>query len=471
MHPLISILLLFCVVLPLAGQAPGGVPGPTYWRKPATLITDKATVAKEQYWNGWPTLSAVHEERVMLPQKPVTLFTVFRPQDASVEETVYSITQRHTPAFILTNRRLANLQDTTYLNLPIDFWRKPRITTWMHSFADQGAARVSLLTCNRADLPVTSGQGDIAEVVLYPRFLSATEQARVHTYLALKYGVALARGQDYLSATGEVLWSGRRDSAYAHRITGIGRAEATNWYQGQSRFQTAEATLHLGIQPLQQPNGQPDPRLPNNSYLLWGDNDAPWTWEIDSFSAPHAILRRQWMVRSHQFPDTLTTYLRFTEPGRWSAFPPGTMITLEVDRTGTGTFPSEQTDAYQAQVNAVTGQLNFAGIPWDTDGSGSDRVRLSAPAAVVPQRLDGDLSVYPNPVPVATPLQVSWQMTDRPSQPIILQVIDVHGRILKEFQYAPARFVRQPVVLPQAGVYWLVCRIGRREQSTKIVAQ
>lgn len=467
MRLLTSILLLFSPGLPLIGQVPGGVPQPAYWGKPDTL----ATVSMVRDWNGWPILQHAVQAAVMLPQKPVTLFTVFRPADASTEETVFTVTQHDTPSFILTNRRLANLQDTTYLNLPADFWRKPRITTWMHSFANQDAARMNLLTLDRADLPVTSGQGDIAEVVLYPRFLSTAEQARVHTYLALKYGVALAWGQDYLSAAGEVLWSARHDSAFAHRITGIGRAEAAGWYQGQSRFQTAQATLQLGIQPLSQPNGQPDRRLPDNSYLLWGDNDAPWTWETDTSSPQRAVLRRQWLVRSHAFPDTLTTYLRFMEPGRWSAFPPGTTITLEVDRTGTGTFPSERTNTYQAKVDASTGELDFTGIPWDTDGLGNDRVRLTVPATLAPASLEGDLSVYPNPVAVAAPLQVTWQTTDLPSEHITLQVIDVHGRVVQEFQHAPARYLRQSVVLPQAGLYWLVCRIGRREQSTKIVAQ
>ncbi|MFN0200304.1 MAG: hypothetical protein ACKVTZ_02220, partial [Bacteroidia bacterium] len=72
--------------------------------------------------------------------------------------------------------------------------------------------------------------GKIAEVILYPIDQNATEQKRVESYLAIKYGITLDQtvATNYLASDGTtIFWNGTTNSSHKNNITGIARDDAS----------------------------------------------------------------------------------------------------------------------------------------------------------------------------------------------------------------------------------------------------
>ncbi|HWV68799.1 hypothetical protein, partial [Chitinophaga sp.] len=79
--------------------------------------------------------------------------------------------------------------------------------------------------------------GNIPEVILYSRKLSALERQQVQSYMALRYGLTLGIDTpvDYLASDGTTtMWKASAGSGFAKHITGIGRDDRGMLYQKQS---------------------------------------------------------------------------------------------------------------------------------------------------------------------------------------------------------------------------------------------
>ena len=89
--------------------------------------------------------------------------------------------------------------------------------------------------------------GEIAEVLLYDadQRTGGTE-ARIASYLALKYGVTLSH--NYVASDGTTtFWDVSANTGYNNNIAGIGRDDASRLVQRQSRSQSSNlVTMGLG---------------------------------------------------------------------------------------------------------------------------------------------------------------------------------------------------------------------------------
>ena len=83
-------------------------------------------------------------------------------------------------------------------------------------------------TVNNTDKNYFNGQ--IAEILVFDRVLTATERANAESYLAIKYGVTL--GHDYTNSLNTILYP---LSSHMNRITVIGREDCQNLNQKQSK--------------------------------------------------------------------------------------------------------------------------------------------------------------------------------------------------------------------------------------------
>lgn len=84
--------------------------------------------------------------------------------------------------------------------------------------------------------------GGIAENIVYDAPLAAGDQAKVNSYLAIKYGITLdadpastATNYNYVSSAGTTIWDGVANSNYHHDITGLGRDDASALLQLKSK--------------------------------------------------------------------------------------------------------------------------------------------------------------------------------------------------------------------------------------------
>ena len=123
--------------------------------------------------------------------------------------------------------------------------------------------------------------GTMSEVIVYNREVSGVELQRIHSYLALKYGITMGGGtQNYLASDGSVYWNATTNGAYSNDIAGIGLDDCTALNQKQSRSVNSDAlvTLALGSE-IAATNAENNSIITNDkSFLVWGNNDGATTF-------------------------------------------------------------------------------------------------------------------------------------------------------------------------------------------------
>ena len=120
--------------------------------------------------------------------------------------------------------------------------------------------------------------GRIAEVIHYNRKLTAPERQKVHSYLALKYGITLDQTSpyNYVATNGTVYWDATVNSAFKYNIAGVGRDNFTNLNQKQSKSVNAGQfiTMAVGAEIAASNLANASVITNDRSYFVWGDNNA-----------------------------------------------------------------------------------------------------------------------------------------------------------------------------------------------------
>ena len=117
--------------------------------------------------------------------------------------------------------------------------------------------------------------GDINEILVYTYSLSALNQAKAETYLAVKYGVTLdnvggGTQGDYTATTGANIWDASDGSSYQNNVIGIGREDSEDLYQKQSH--TYDDTTRIYLNTLETSNTTNTGTFNDFSYIMMGDN-------------------------------------------------------------------------------------------------------------------------------------------------------------------------------------------------------
>ncbi len=88
-----------------------------------------------------------------------------------------------------------------------------------------------------ADVTAEFWTGNIAEVVEYSANISVSDQQKIDSYLAIKYGITLNQtsATDYLASDGTVIWSASDNTGYVTDIFGIGQDDASGLNQKVSQ--------------------------------------------------------------------------------------------------------------------------------------------------------------------------------------------------------------------------------------------
>lgn len=199
--------------------------------------------------------------------------------------------------------------------------------------------------------------GQIPEVAIYTTPLTAAERLKVHSYLAVKYGVTLDQTatQNYVASDGTVLWNGTTNSGYKNNITGIARDDASALNQKQSK------SVNTGLQVVMG-NGNTiatTNALNTNTFsadksaLVWGDDAG----SVASWTATGAPPSRQIVARKWKTQETGTVgYVKVQVP----------------DNGGTNGLPAETNTVYllvDADGNFASGATEVAmtlnGTNWE----------------------------------------------------------------------------------------------------------
>ncbi|MCF8253905.1 MAG: hypothetical protein K9J84_04945, partial [Bacteroidia bacterium] len=119
-------------------------------------------------------------------------------------------------------------------------------------------------------------EGYIGEFMFFNSTLSAANLNKVHSYLALKYGITLdntgggAQG-DYTAPNGALLWDASDNPTYHNHIIGIGREDGEGYEHRQSH--TIDDSVRLYVGTLASTNlSNYSPIFNDSSYIVMGSN-------------------------------------------------------------------------------------------------------------------------------------------------------------------------------------------------------
>ncbi|RAV22266.1 hypothetical protein DQG23_04765 [Paenibacillus contaminans] len=116
--------------------------------------------------------------------------------------------------------------------------------------------------------------GELAEVIVFSG-TTAPYRNQIQSYLALKYGLTLNKGEtDYVNSQGTSIWSAAANTGYKNRITGIGRDSGSSLNQGQSKSQDAGALVTIAAGNDMKASNQEiaGGSIADGDFLIFGDN-------------------------------------------------------------------------------------------------------------------------------------------------------------------------------------------------------
>ncbi|MBK7872689.1 MAG: hypothetical protein IPJ74_19435 [Saprospiraceae bacterium] len=175
-------------------------------------------------------------------------------------------------------------------------------------------ATVDMVTFDPTDMFIGSSDaaefwlGEINEVVVYNRKLSATEIQKVESYLALKYGTTLDQttNTDYLASDDSKMWENDNDG-FEHDIAGLGKDECTGLHQKQSSSVNADDVVTFAMgDALAATNADNANAVTNDlSFFTWANDNGNTDVFSTMVTAANAELRmaRIWKVDKFNWED------------------------------------------------------------------------------------------------------------------------------------------------------------------------
>jgi hypothetical protein len=121
--------------------------------------------------------------------------------------------------------------------------------------------------------------GDVQELIILKRnrmsdpFLPSAELSKIHSYLAVKYGLTLTT--DYVASNGTTVWNRTASGVYNNHIFGIARDNDYGLYQKQSQSASASLSLFtafVGNNVAILNSSNTSGLLDNNVYAMFGSN-------------------------------------------------------------------------------------------------------------------------------------------------------------------------------------------------------
>lgn len=348
----------------------------------ALLDASKDNFSKsETFINYNPAISFDGESDYLEIDKPIsdlsqmTIFTVFKTaNDAISEAEVWGLQGEEATLGLTTKRAYSSSKQSFYTGVETD---KAVLHTFLQLHRNTqpypNKRTFISLGVTKKDSANTHFKGSIAEVIAYKRRIRGSKRQKIETALAIKYGITLSNGENYISSNKKVIWDSEEDIAFTNNIAGIGRDDDMELYQKQSSSSNEEEFLVISATEKAFSNKKNTSEIQNRTFLVWGDNNLDNLLEENSEEVRPALLNRKWFIKTTgSKAKEITTQLQIDAKELFDGLKAQSDYLLVIDRNGDGTFSEENTEYLQADTLTEEGILIFNNLNWDTDNSGSD---------------------------------------------------------------------------------------------------
>ena len=177
------------------------------------------------------------------------------------------------------------------------------------SSASQSSGAIGMYIGTGPNANTSPYNGYVHEYIFYNQDLTPMEMARVHTYLAIKYGITLqnvgggAQG-DYYATEGTLIWDADLNPTYHNDVIGIGRDDDEDLNQLQSHSFDDDSRIYVDL--LAVNNVSNGGNIINNvSYITVGhDTGSSCSNATAALEMPvniNARLQREWKITNTNF--------------------------------------------------------------------------------------------------------------------------------------------------------------------------
>lgn len=289
----------------------------------------------------------------------------------------------------------------------------------------------------------------LAELMYFDRVLGIDELRREQSRLAVKYGVTLGP-VDYLDSRGRTVWSHSENKPYHHRVAGLCVDSAYGLSQLRSRSECEGSMLTISAD-----------SLPEGTYLLLGDNDAPVEFAADAATGVEVLLR-EWKATLRR-GEGQPGEVRFAVAADLAGIPgPCDSLVLTVD--GEPHFPERVGGGRAAYAGITlpsdTARLGFArGAALWSRGRGAKGPEPAAqPVAAIRQ-------VYPNPTTGAYRIDITG------TRAVTVRIYSTLGTLVESFSGTGRSAYTFTGTLPACGSYYVTIATDEGTQTTKLIVK
>lgn len=424
----------------------------------------------------------------------MTIIAVYQSEDNYLEKAIWSLYDKNFPSLILTTARAADLIRFRYFNAEPQRVGVPRISTFSQYLKEDSQKSMYQTLVLGAkpqavNLPVIDFRGVIPEIMIYDRVLNATERTCAESYLALKYGITLYQNgpSRYLNSKGEVIWDGYKNTPAFFNIAGVGRDDGSGLFQKQSSSSYQPSLLAIGLKKIAASNQENDGSIPDNHFLIWGDNGAGLEF-IEGNDGQTATLKRRWIMSGFgRQSNTLSTAISFDFAATRQPEDSLSLFWLVIDRSGTGNYSRSSLDLIQADMVTDDGKAVFKNVFWDIDGSGKDAFTFSKSVKIPPPSWEfkqvpeegprddklkdnfENLLLYPNPVSKDHFFNLEIGLNKR--MPVQINTYDGQGRLIQNRLLEGSSYYFYSAQINVPGMYNVILKSEGVQKTLQLVVE
>ena len=333
-------------------------------------------------------------------------------------------------------------------------------------------------------------KGKFAEFMVFNRRLKRIENEKVHTYLALKYGIGIYY-LNYVNSLDTILWDSKVDSIYMYDIVGLGRDDSLGVYQKQTAAKGGNSDLVMYFDSLKHLNIDNNSFIDNMNFALYGHNDDSiniFTADTNNMYGYQKMMKRKWKVK---IKGNTISQKAFSI----KMFAPNvdTNLTLKlvINRLADDDFNPAFCTEISPYNRDTLGYYYYNNIYWDTDFSGEDIFTFSQlPVSANSQRVAGsnndtsnnesteeedmdannqslECNIYPNPSNGNFVLEIDAVNKTK----FTLTIIDALGKVILKEQYGGSLNYRINKQIDNSGNYLIRLNAKAVNKSLKLLVK